>query len=282
MVDRAGGLDMIYDYHDLSWWVFVAEQYEVDWHEIAKTYENYGTVDDTAEKLTGGRLIWDTEYVVYAYYLDEEYVPCSEVYSASFKTEAPNTSDIDFNVELVNVVPDEANGEGKVKVTLRVTPTNDDFYGNHLHESKFWDFYDGNEQYTFKDYLDNQVYPFITSVRSGVQELTYSRCKEDSEYVFVSLGYDETPTTGERVHMFRFKSEVSGLDTVNVAPNAIVAVKGGVLIDSDYDALAVYAADGSTVGVYRNANSIELPAGMYILNLKGTDGKTLTQKIIVR
>ncbi|MCM1319806.1 MAG: T9SS type A sorting domain-containing protein [Muribaculaceae bacterium] len=279
MVENAGGIDNIYE-RDFGWWTYMAEMYDTTWEEAAAISENYGPYEDLASELRGSKLTWDTEYVVYAYYLDENYAQASDVVYTTFKTLPAGVSDITFEVELVNVEPDPSK-EGYDKVTLRVTPSNDDSYGNHMHEARFWDFYDGNENFSFQDYLDNQVYPYIFTTRSGVQELTYSQVKDGKEFVFVTLGYDETPTTGQNVNMFRFTADASGLNTAAIASNAIIGDKGCMHVDGDYDTLAVYDMAGRAVGLYRNRTVIELPAGLYIARLQSAAG-IMTQKVIVR
>lgn len=279
MVERAGGIDNIYTYHDKSWWEMLADLYGDTWTNIAAMYKNFGPIQGKVSETEEIELDWDTDYVLYAYNLDENYAPCSDIYTVEFRTLAPTPSDITFEVSLVQVVEDP-DREGMNKATLHVVPSNDDPYANHVHEVYYYDWYVDNPNFTFDDYLEKQVYPMIISTRSGETDLTFLNIKPEKEYYLVSLGWNEGHSSKD-FNLFRFSGKTTSTANVELAKNAVIGYEGAILIDGEYDAAAVFAADGKAIGNFRNTRSISAAPGMYIVKLVN-GAQTSTHKVIVR
>lgn len=281
--ERGGGIENIYEYRDRAWWEYQASAYEgVDWKEFAKLEESHGPHEGYYTALSREKLKWDTDYILYAYTLDSEYAPSSEVYHVEFRTLAPAKSDITFEVELVELVADEhPNRKGFSKATLRVTPSNDDPYANHLHEAQYYDQYASDPDKSMAEYLETEVYPYIASTRSGVQDLTYIYVFPDKEYVFVSLGYDDAPTSDE-VHFFRFSGDPSGVEMAEGEKSGVYGLAGRILVEGEYKAMSVYGADGGLRGCYRGEKSIRVPKGVYVVSLEKDSGERMVYKVMVR
>lgn len=283
LVERAGGLDGLYEYHDKAWWEFVAEVTETTWQEVAAREENHGNKDGLYSALVDDTLDWDTEYVLYAYTLNDDYAPASEVYSVEFKTLPANKSDLKFELTLLSCVPDtDPTREGYNKATVRVVPSNDtDSWGTHIMDCYYYDFYVDNPDFTMDDFLKNQVYPYIFSTRTGTQELTYVNIDPKVEYVVVALGYDQTPTTDDFA-LLRFKGIEYNSVAETAADNVIVAgYDGRIYIDGDFTEASIYSADGRLQTNVNGKTSVAAAPGMYIVTVKSA-GKTTSHKVMVR
>lgn len=283
LVERAGGLDGLYEYHDKAWWEFLAETYSITWQEAAANEKNFGPRSGLFSELADDNLDWDTDYVLYAYYLDDNFAPASEVYSVDFKTLAAEKADLTFDIELLRVEADESR-PGYNKATVRVMPSNDtDTWGTHIMDAYFYDFYVGNEQFTMTDFLQNQVYPYIVSTRTGTQDLTFLNISPSKDYVVVAVGYDTAPTTDDFA-LIRFPGAVySAIDRVdNDADNVAVAAYGrNIFIDGDYTGAAVFTADGRCIATATGKTAIPAAPGIYIVKVT-TPAGTTTRKVIVR
>ncbi|MCI9284658.1 MAG: T9SS type A sorting domain-containing protein [Muribaculaceae bacterium] len=281
--ENAGGEEGIYENHDMKWWNFVAQSYGVTWQEAAALDVVHGPTAGMYSEFNNGDLLdWDTEYVVYAYAFSDSYAQDSKVFFKEFKTAPADKSDLTFEVSLVEVIADP-DRDGFNKATFKIVPSNDtDSYANHMHEALYWDFYDGNPDFTFEDYLSNQVYPYIVSTRKGTQVLTYRNIRPNKEYILVTLGWDVSPTT-EEVNMFRFSGKAtSGIGDIESAPAAKATGHTGYIhIDGTYEAAAVYTIDGKVVGTYRGTDRIATAPGLYIIRLR-TTGAESTHKVIVK
>lgn len=147
-INRQGGIDNVYEGNDKAWWDFVADMNDdMTWQDAAKNDEYYGTVQGFISKMDGyDKLHWETDYYLYAYALDENYAPCTEVSYVELSTPAAEPSDLTFKITLNEVVAD-ADRPGFNKASITVVPSNDeDSYGNHIHEARFYDFYVDNDQ----------------------------------------------------------------------------------------------------------------------------------------
>ena len=282
-VEQGGGIDNIYESRDKEWWEYQASFYEdKDWRDFAKADLRYGAHRAPYTKLAGEKLDWDADYVLYAYTLDEDCAPSSPIYHVEFHTLAPAHSDISFEVEILELTADDhPNRQGFSKVTLRVTPSCDDPYGNYLHEARYLDMYGSGEDRDMDAYLSAEVYPFIASTRSGVQDLTYVYVYPDREYVLVSLGYDDGPTGGE-IDLFRFSADpTTGAVSPVTDDVAVLALPGRIVVDGPCDAMAVFTPDGRMVGSWRSPRSVDLPAGPYLVSVQ-TAGTRKVHKVMVR
>ena len=283
LVERAGGLGNLFEYHDKSYWEFVASMYDgMTWQEVAEVDLCQGTIEDLCTDIPAlGQLHWDEDYYLYAYALDDDFNPSSDVFAYEFKTLAPEMTDLTFNVTLNEIVAD-ADNAGMNKAVFTIVPSNDeDTYGNHMHEVSFYDFYVDNPDFTYEDYLENQVYPYIFSTRKGTQTLTYRNIKPSKEYIFITTGWNEAPTTDD-ITIYRFSGEETAGLSDNLMQNATAIGYGGkIIIDGEYDGAAVYGIDGKLRGTYRNVRSIDTAPGMYIVKLQ-TNKQVKTIKVVVK
>lgn len=86
--------------HDYAFWQYTASLYEgVDWKELMRQDLRSGDLEESSDNLYN-ILEWDTEYMAYAYGLDEEGNITTQMTKRKFTTKKPETEDTTFDVEV--------------------------------------------------------------------------------------------------------------------------------------------------------------------------------------
>ncbi len=142
-----------------------------------------------------GDLNSSTDYVVYAYGLDGEgavYMPLTKI---EVRTADPVVSDNTFNLEVLSV-EDGTENETK-KVTLKITPTNDDVYTAVIYDKYLGDDYDFDDESSHKSFLRGVLRPLVSYERlySGEQTVVFDNVKIDAVMQAAVFGYEDYETT---------------------------------------------------------------------------------------
>ena len=110
--------------HDYAFWQYTASLYEgVDWKELMRQDLRSGDLEESSDNLYN-ILEWDTEYMAYAYGLDEEGNITSQMTKRKFTTKKPEAEDTTFDVEVTKCEWDVA--FNKYILEAHVTPSDPD------------------------------------------------------------------------------------------------------------------------------------------------------------
>ena len=110
--------------HDFAFWQYTASLYEgTDWKDLMRQDLRSGDIEESSDNLYN-ILEWDTEYMAYAYGLDEQGNVTTQMTKRKFKTLAPEREDTTFEAEITKCEWDVA--FNKYIVEAHVTPSNPD------------------------------------------------------------------------------------------------------------------------------------------------------------
>lgn len=144
--------------NDFSYWEFMASMYDgVTWLDLVEMEIVNGDKEFSTDDLYGS-LEWDTDYFVYAYGLDKEGNVTHPMSKQFFKTNAPEPSDITFDVEIGDIVW-SAERMGFIGYTT-VTPSNPDesYYAIITNKDWYdWYFTENNKGRSDDKYIEYQL-----------------------------------------------------------------------------------------------------------------------------
>ena len=142
-------------------------------------------------------MYWDTEYVMYAFGMNDEGFQTTNVAVVEFKTATPVASNNTFKIEISELTAST--------VAFNVTTTNNDPYFLTIQDKRYVDrFFGENAKETWEDMIwdltfvktDEQIQDYIFS---GSQSLTNADINKNvdtlHEYQVVIWGFNEGPTT---------------------------------------------------------------------------------------
>lgn len=202
-----GGDDGILDWHIAGW----KDNYWGDPWEVEMSYYLYDGVRETSGKqMFRAGLEWDKAYVLYAFGMAEDGTNTVPVVTERFHTLALPHSDNTFQTKVLSV-GDDGSGYYK-KVTVKVTPTNDDPYAVLVQEARYVDSYDGSEGKTEEDYFKHQFVGYVYDVYTGEQTLEFPGLRADKDHYVVVAGYEDGPTTGLYATPFKSSDMTAGGD----------------------------------------------------------------------
>lgn len=284
-----GGRDIVDEELDFGWYKYVADLYGngTTWQELMLPQLTTGTLERDAVDTDGDalQLKWDTDYVMYAYGLNDQCERITDIYFTEFKTKERNVSDLSFTFEPVSVEDDPEHTYGtmiKHNVTVDIIPSNPtEQYAVNYSRTKYLDWYE-TEGKTWDDYIYEQFMKssvkFTGDVRIVMQDIS-----EKDEYYLVVMGWDEAPNTDIFKYKFTYYSmmELTAIDTPALDEVKVVATPGAIYIEGDYESAVVYNLGGAVVGVIRDSQSLSLSAGVYVVTYT-VSGENRTAKVIVK
>ena len=167
-----------------------AETFNMDWITVYQMTAKKGTYTWGFNDLYASQ-----DYIVYAMGLDENgelYMPMTKI---NVRTADQIVSDNTFTVETVSI-EDGTQPETK-KLTIKVTPTNNDSYAAVILEKYITDGYDLTSEADEKNYLRNALRPLVTEDRvyTGEQTIVFDNIKIDAIMQAAVFGYEEYETT---------------------------------------------------------------------------------------
>ena len=164
------------------------------WQKYMQLYQQSGT--QTIYVSEYYNLRWATEYVMYAFGMNDEGYQTTNVVVTEFSTTTPEASANELTVDIGEV--------GEDTVAFTVTASNDDPYFVSIQDKRYVErFGDGKEE-SWEDMIwdltfvktDDQIASYIFN---GTQELTNESISKTidtlHEYVIVVWGFNEGPTT---------------------------------------------------------------------------------------
>lgn len=174
-----------------------AETFGMDWVTV------YQMTAKTGEYTWGfGDLVSQTDYYVYAFGLDANgnlYMPLTKI---MVRTADPVVSDNTFTSEIISV--EGGTQPNSKKVSVKVTPTNNDPYAVVILEKYNTDQYDLTDEASHKSFMRNVLRPLVTSDRvyTGEQTVVFDNVKIDAIMQAAVFGYENYETTKATISDF--------------------------------------------------------------------------------
>lgn len=292
VIERRGGRETIDVKLDREWWLYLASFYNgtVPWQDFMRNQLSQGNVDAYAVDMPDDcpQLRWDSDYVLYAYGIDEESGErITDLYFCDFTTAGVGDgSDLTFEFEPVSVEDDPENSFGSRvchKVTVDVYPSNDEEeFGLLYCETSVIDWYytDQTDQ-TIDDYFFD-TFSRMAKTFTGPVRLVMPAIREGREYYICAAGFPGYPTTDLITYKFTHETGAAGVDDVDTDGVQVKVVEGGLRIEGNYDMAAVFSVDGKVVAALRaGEGEVSLPAGVYIVKCEAA-GKSIVSKVAVK
>lgn len=167
-----------------------AALFGMDWVTV------YQMTAKTGEYTWGfGDLNPSTDYVAFAFGLDNEgalYMPLTRIV---VRTADPVVSDNTFSLEVLSV--EDGTADETKKVTLKITPTNDDKYTAVIYDKYLGDDYKFDDEASHKSFLRSVLRPMVSSERlySGEQTVVFDNVKIDAVMQAAVFGFESYETT---------------------------------------------------------------------------------------
>lgn len=149
-----------------------------------------------------GDLLASSDYIVYAFGLDGKgdlYMPLTKI---DVRTADHVVSDNTFTLDVLSV--ENGTEADTKKVTLKVTPTNDDQYAVVILDKYLGDDYDMTEPSAVKNYTRNVLRPLVTDQHkyTGEQTVVFDNVKIDAMMQAAVFGYQNYETTAPELADF--------------------------------------------------------------------------------
>lgn len=204
--------------NDFAFWQYYADLEGLNWKEVMGWDLTSGVTTDSSDSLYN-LLMWDNEYMVYAYGLDAEGNLTTQMTKKEFKTAPkPQTKDVTFDVMIDSIEWDSE--YKKFAVSAKITPSDPEakYYVTITNMSWYdWYFTPNNDGRSDEEYIQYQIllnaskqsWEVIEDFRMQ-GETVYKPHESRNQYfspnreygVFV-FGLDENgPTTGILIHEF--------------------------------------------------------------------------------
>jgi len=231
------------------------------WNEVFYEATVTGETTEFANELMGAeKLAWDTEYIAYAYGINENGEKTTDITTSTFSTlPRQNNTELTFELSILSV--EKTEGKSTYTVRIDVVPSTDDTYSVHHHDVSFYDYYIDNPDYTWEDYLETQFDKYVRQQHTGEIIAECNGIKTGKEYYFVAAGHDgEAPTTLPFVIKFS-TSSTTGVEDLNVEICKVYGTEGRIVAP---ESARVFNLAGIETGTEN------LPAGIYIVHT-GTD-----------
>ncbi len=296
IVEMKGGVDYIAEKLVIDWWKFLADLYggQYSWQDFIPMQTTTGTIDDTVANLVEEGeledLYWDSDWVLYAVGFDLEGNIITNTAVLEFSTPAPESSDLGFEYEIVDVEYNATVSTEKNKyydVMVDIYPTNDEetYRANYM-QMKYYDQYLEDPIPDMFDFITRQFLPgsveFEGPIRLKLTQLSaYDYYGDPIEWGVFTIGWNEGPTTDISIYRFNLE-QLSGLKEALGNEVNIKSTRGNLSIDGEYGNAVVYSLDGRLAGGIQPGHSLHVAAGVYIVNYTTLDGMTHTRKVIVK
>ncbi|MBO5820791.1 MAG: hypothetical protein J6R02_04290, partial [Alistipes sp.] len=144
--------------NDFGFWQYYADLEGLDWKEVMNWDLTNGVTEDSSDSLYNV-LMWDNEYMVYAYGLDTEGNLTTQMTKKHFKTSPKTeTKDVTFDVEILSTEWDTA--FNKFAVSAKIIPSDPEvkYYVTITNMSWYdWYFTADNTGRSDEDYIMYQI-----------------------------------------------------------------------------------------------------------------------------
>ena len=164
------------------------------WQKYMQLYQSSG--NRTIYVSEYYNLRWDSDYVMYAFGMNDEGYQTADVVTTEFSTTKPIASENSFTIEIGRII--------STGVEFTITPTNADPYFVTIQDKRYVDLFGEGKDKSWEDMIwdltfsktDEQISNYIFS---ATQDLTNESIGKNidtlHEYQIVVWGFDEGPTT---------------------------------------------------------------------------------------
>ena len=261
--DAEGGAEKVIDNH-IAKWTAEANSYGdgTTWQEMMGYYLTDGV---TREQSLGQyrTLFSGVDYVVYAFGMDPQGNPTTQVGTTSFTTIEVTPSENTFSIKLDEVYPDGYRMGAKASVTT----ANADTYTMRCVPKLYYDKYDHTpgsiDQLNF---ITNNITAFVDASKlvSGDQQFTFTSLVEGDDYVLCAVGLDENliPTTD--VATLPFKCEATNNYSIKLSVTDITPMNAKIKIEPSDPDLRYYFDVASPEVIKSHGGYENIPNGLCI------------------
>lgn len=234
-------------YHDGSVWQDIMIQ---ELQSGPQTTSLYNAFLDT--------LMYDTEYVVYGFGMDNAGNVTAPVSTIEFKTEATQQSDNTFQIEVTAIQPGASYYYNAI---AHVTPSNNDRYLTRFFTKDFVDKFNITPGSTDeKRFIANEMLrnPQESMMATGEHDFTYNYCELDKDYYVVVMGIndDMTPSTSLTLAEFTAAPIIDIKGTIELEVSDITPMNAHIrIVPSDENMRYYYSI--TTPEVIENKGGIE-------------------------
>ena len=204
--------------NDFGFWQYYADMEGIDWKEVMRWDLKSGVTDDSSDSLYN-LLMWDNEYMVYVYGLDQEGNLLTQMTKKHFKTEPkPTAKDLTFDIAIESTEWDAA--FNKFAISAKITPSDPEakYYVTITNMSWYdWYFTADNTGRSDEEYIQYQI--LLNASKQSWEVLEDFRMQGETLYqphesrnqyfspnreygVFVFGLSEDGPTTGLQIYEF--------------------------------------------------------------------------------
>lgn len=224
-------------------WEWMASWYDdTTWQYFLELSRVSGTQEFSAKDFMEENLMPETDYVLYAYAIDEEGNVTAPVTTYEFTTTAGVHSDNTFDVSLVSITPGSF---GRMDVVTKVKPSNGDRYTVQCIAKSAADEYDltpGTESY--KEFVRSEMLYSLgeDEIVSGESEFTFERKMPDTEYSIFVMGIDPDGAASTDLTRFDFvaKQYPEPLPEIQIEVSDVTPMNAHLKITPPSDTLYYY------------------------------------------
>lgn len=245
-VDKAtfeadGGADKAIE-NRIEKWKTHGSIYDTPWQEIMNLELQQGKMTESIYDFFLDILMYDTDYVVYAFGMDKEGNVTAPLATAEFRTLTPPASENIFEVSITSIVPNTY----RYTATAHVEPSNSDRYVVRFFTKDYVDKFnitpgsEGEKRFIAKEMFYNLNNDMIFS---GSANVTYSYCEDGKDYYVVVMGIndDNTPSTSLTLYEFTVvETEKPVLGTLTLEVSDITPMNAHIRITPSDDSIRYY------------------------------------------
>lgn len=240
--DAKGGAEKAIENRIQVWKNLAANYDNTTWEEImGYELQQYPMTESIADYFYD-TLMFDTDYVVYAFGMDREGNVTAPVSTAEFRTLTPPKSDNTFDITVSDIVK----GGFYMTATAHVQPSNSDTYMARFFTKTFLDRFDltpgSNDE---KKFIAQEMLYYVNKseeIANGPHDFVYGRCHEGEEYGVVVMGLndDMSPSTSLTVAYFVAEEEKNLQGTITLEVSDITPMNAHIKITPSSDEIRYY------------------------------------------
>ena len=265
--EAQGGVDKLVE-NTIDQWTKWGAMYDETWQGMMESFVVTGSQYEYATDYYG-RILWDTDYIVYAFSLDNDGNLTNPVVTTEFHTLQPEASDNIITLELASLVD---NGNGKMTATAHATPSidNEGFVVRCLAKELVdnADLTPGSP--SLKHFISDEVIGLFNyeDLMKSECDVKFPRLKEGEEYYLLAMGIDDdiAPTTEIFTLPFKCSAEqAEPTEKITLEISDITPMNAHIRIIPSSDDLKYYY-DISTKESVENHGGTEMIANELIIN----------------
>ncbi|MDE5877838.1 MAG: hypothetical protein K2H47_10140 [Muribaculaceae bacterium] len=241
--EAKGGAEKVIE-NRIAVWERNASYYDnTTWQEMMMYELHTGPMTESIREYFYDTLMYDTQYVVYAFGMDPEGNVTAPVSTEEFTTLTPIASDNTFEVSILSI----ESGSYYMTATAHVQPSNNDRYMARCFSKSFVDDFDltqGSDDE--KRFIVDEMLYYVdqkTEVAEGPHDFIFDRVRQGEEYCVIVMGLDEnmSPSTALKVFEFVAVEENKPMEgTITLEVSDITPMNAHIQITPSNDEIYYY------------------------------------------